>query len=72
VTRIDHRPIGSAKMGPVVTDLRRLYFEVVRGRRPEYRHWCSPVYSGERDFSRPEPAERDRSGKGGPPLRLAR
>jgi len=72
VTRVDHRPIGAGKMGPVVGDLRRLFFEVVRGRRREYRHWCAPVYSGERDFARPDPAERERAGKDGSPLRLAR
>ena len=32
-------------MGPVVTALRALYFDVVRGKNPEYRHWCHPVYS---------------------------
>lgn len=71
VTRVDHRPIGSGKMGQVVGDLRRIYFDVVRGRRKEYRHWCAPVYSGERDFSQPEPAEQ-KPGKDGPTLRLAR
>lgn len=72
VTRVDHRPIGAGKMGPVVGDLRKLYFDVVRGRRREYRHWCAPVYSGERDFARPETPDRDRPGKDGSPLRLAR
>ncbi len=72
VTRVDHRPIGAGKMGPVVGALRPLYFDVVRGRRKEYRHWCAPVYSGERDFSQPEPAEREKPGKDGPTLRLAR
>jgi branched-chain amino acid aminotransferase len=45
ITRVDHRPIGSGRMGPVVSALRDLYFEVVRGRRPEYRSWCHPVYA---------------------------
>ncbi|HYB52711.1 MAG TPA: branched-chain amino acid transaminase [Thermoanaerobaculia bacterium] len=73
VTRVDHKPIGSGKMGPVVAALRPLYFDVVRGRRSEYRSWCAPVYAGERDFSRPEPAERERPAKeGGTNLRLAR
>jgi branched-chain amino acid aminotransferase len=72
VTRVDHRPIGAGKMGPVVGALRPLYFDVVRGRRKEYRHWCAPVYSGEKDFSQPEPADREKPGKEGPNLRLAR
>lgn len=45
VTRLDHRPIGSGRMGPVVSSLRELFFEVVRGRRTEFRHWCHPVYA---------------------------
>ncbi|MCC6190849.1 MAG: branched-chain amino acid transaminase [Anaerolineales bacterium] len=44
ITRIDHRPIGSGKMGPLVSDLRELYFDIVRGRVAKYRHWNTPVY----------------------------
>lgn len=44
ITRIDHRPVADGKMGPVVREVRDLFFEVVRGRRPKYRHWCTPVY----------------------------
>ncbi|HTR03364.1 MAG TPA: branched-chain amino acid transaminase [Thermoanaerobaculia bacterium] len=44
VTRLDHRPIGAGRMGPVTGALRTLYFDVVRGFRPEYRSWCHPVY----------------------------
>ena len=43
VTRIDHRPIGSGQMGPVTKRLRSLFFDVVRGRSPKYRPWCTPV-----------------------------
>ncbi|HKD18886.1 MAG TPA: aminotransferase class IV, partial [Thermoanaerobaculia bacterium] len=45
VTRVDHRPIGSGRMGPVVSSLRALYFDVARGRRADYRSWCHPVYA---------------------------
>jgi branched-chain amino acid aminotransferase len=45
ITRVDHRPIGTGRMGPVVSQLRALYFDVVRGRVPEYRRWCHPVYA---------------------------
>jgi branched-chain amino acid aminotransferase len=48
VTRVDHRPIGNGRIGPIAASLRRLYFDVVRGRRPEYRHWCAPIYAGAR------------------------
>jgi branched-chain amino acid aminotransferase len=44
VTRLDHRPIGSGRMGPVVSSLRDFFFEVARGKRTEFRHWCHPVY----------------------------
>ncbi|MGD8790943.1 MAG: branched-chain amino acid transaminase [Anaerolineae bacterium] len=46
ITEVEHRPIGSGTIGPVVARLRELYFDVVRGRNPKYRHWCTPVYEG--------------------------
>ena len=48
VTRIDFRPIGAGQMGPLVNDLRDLFFDVVRGRVAKYRHWSTPVYVKER------------------------
>ena len=74
VTRIDHRSIGTGRIGATASALRKLYFDIVRGRVPEYRHWCVPVYAGERDFARPEQAAEtgeDRPRAGGS-LRLAR
>jgi branched-chain amino acid aminotransferase len=44
ITRVDHRPVGNGRIGPIASALRKLYFDVVRGRRPEYRPWCAPVY----------------------------
>lgn len=44
VTRVDHRPIGSGGMGPVTTQLRGVFEDVVYGRNPEYRRWNVPVY----------------------------
>lgn len=44
VTEIDFKQIGTGKMGPVVTQLRDLFFQVVRGQVPKYKHWCTPVY----------------------------
>ncbi len=43
VTRIDHRPVGTGQMGSVTTRLRSLFFDVVRGRSPKYRSWCTLV-----------------------------
>ena len=45
ITQIEHRPIGSGAIGPVVAGLRELYFDVVRGKNPKYRHWCTAVYA---------------------------
>ncbi len=47
ITKVDHRPIGTGTMGPVVGGLRKLYFDVVTGRVEKYRHWCAPVYEQE-------------------------
>jgi branched-chain amino acid aminotransferase len=44
VTHVDQRPVGAGKMGPLVSDLRELFFDVVRGRVAKYRHWNTPVY----------------------------
>lgn len=44
ITRVDHRPIGTGRMGDATTRLRNLYFDVVRGRVSKYRDWCYPVY----------------------------
>jgi len=44
VTRVDHRPIGSGQMGPVTTQLRGVFEDVVYGRNSKYRHWNVPVY----------------------------
>ncbi len=47
VVSVDHRPIGNGKVGPISGALQQLYFDIVRGRIPEYREqWCTPVYAG--------------------------
>lgn len=45
IARIDHRPVGTGKLGPIVKALRDLYFDVVRGQVRKYQHWCTPVYT---------------------------
>jgi branched-chain amino acid aminotransferase len=47
ITRVDHRPIGTGRIGPIASALRELYFRVVRGEHAGYRHWCAGVYSGQ-------------------------
>src|SRR5712691_10198593 len=45
VIKVDHRLIGDGTIGPISKALQQLYFDVVRGRIPEYRaQWCTPVY----------------------------
>ena len=46
IANIDHRPVGAGKLGPIVEKLRDLYFDIVKGKVEEYRHWCTPVYPG--------------------------
>ncbi len=46
VIKVDHRTIGDGTIGPISKALQQLYFDVVRGRIPEYRaQWCTPVYA---------------------------
>ena len=44
VTKVDHRAVGTGLMGPVVRQLREIFFNVVRGRVTKYRHFCVGVY----------------------------
>ena len=44
IAKVDHRPIGTGKMGTITGQLRRLYFDVVCGRVSKYADWCTPVY----------------------------
>ncbi|HET8846097.1 MAG TPA: branched-chain amino acid transaminase [Ktedonobacteraceae bacterium] len=45
VIEIDRRPVGTGQMGPVAQAIQQLYFDVVRGNKPEYREqWCEPVF----------------------------
>ena len=44
ITSIDHRPVGTGRIGSITKQLREMYFDIVRGKVPKYRHWCTPVY----------------------------
>jgi branched-chain amino acid aminotransferase len=44
ITYVDKRPVGNGKMGPIVQQIRDLYFDIVKGKVPRYREWCTPVY----------------------------
>jgi len=43
VVEVDHRPVGSGEIGPISRLVRDRYFDAVRGRLPEYRHWLTPI-----------------------------
>jgi branched-chain amino acid aminotransferase len=43
VVEVDHRKVGSGDVGPVARAIRARYFDAVRGRLPEYRHWLTPI-----------------------------
>jgi len=44
VRSVDRRVLRAAGAGPITKKLQELYFDVVQGRVPEYRKWCTPVF----------------------------
>ena len=44
VIEVDHRVVGSGGVGPLTAQIKDRYFDIVRGRVPEYRHWLTPIY----------------------------
>ncbi len=52
ITKVDHRPVGTGRLGTVTNQLRQIYFDVVRGRVSKYQELCAPVYQ------RTEPARK--------------
>jgi branched-chain amino acid aminotransferase len=44
ITEIDHRLVGSGEIGPVTQKLSETYIDVIHGRNPKYKSWCTPVY----------------------------
>ena len=41
---IDHRTIGTGKVGEKTAAISKLYFEIVRGKNEKYKKWCTPIY----------------------------
>lgn len=39
ITKVDHREVGTGKMGPIAGKLREIFDEVVRANNPKYVHW---------------------------------
>ena len=43
VVQLDNRAIADGNAGPISRKLQKLYFDIVVGRNPRYRHWCTPA-----------------------------
>lgn len=48
IAEIDRRPVGNGGVGPISRKIQQLYFDVVKGKVPKYRHWCQPVHGANR------------------------
>jgi len=44
ITSVDRYPVGDGTIGPVTRKIRQIYQDVIRGRKPKYKHWLTPVY----------------------------
>ena len=44
VIEVDRRTVGGGGIGPLTARLKDRYFDIVRGRVPEYRRWLTPIY----------------------------
>jgi len=44
VTRVDHRNVGSGRMGEITKKLKPVLADLVRGKNAKRREWCAPVY----------------------------
>jgi branched-chain amino acid aminotransferase len=55
IRELDGRTLGAGKRGPITEKIQTLFFDVVNGRAPKYKHWLTPVNEGsanERDSRR--------------------
>lgn len=43
VREIDGKPIGNGARGPITEKIQQAYFDIVRGRKPEFLSWLTPV-----------------------------
>lgn len=44
ITEIDGRKLNNGKIGEISKELQKLYFDVVRGKIPKYKKWCTAIY----------------------------
>jgi branched-chain amino acid aminotransferase len=43
IRELDNRQIGAGSRGPVTEKLQSLFFDVVGGKAPQYKHWLTPI-----------------------------
>jgi branched-chain amino acid aminotransferase len=43
IETIDGRPVGNKQRGPIAAKLQEAFFDIVRGRSPQYAHFLTPV-----------------------------
>ncbi|HEX5370494.1 MAG TPA: branched-chain amino acid transaminase [Dehalococcoidia bacterium] len=43
VLEVDRRAVGNGAIGPITAQLKQRYFDMICGRVPEYRQWCTAV-----------------------------
>lgn len=43
IRSVDRRLVGTGQPGAITTRLQTLYFQVVKGKSPDYVHWCTPT-----------------------------
>lgn len=44
VKEVDRRTIGGGTMGPITKKIQTLFFNAIRGKEEEYKHWLTPLY----------------------------
>ena len=44
IARVDHRNVGTGKLGECTARIRAIYSDIVHGRLAKYRDWCHPIY----------------------------
>jgi branched-chain amino acid aminotransferase len=43
ILEVDQRPVGDGKVGKITGQLQKTYFDIIYGRNPKYRDWCTPI-----------------------------
>ena len=43
VREVDGKIIGSGARGPITEQIQKTFFDIVSGRKPEFKHWLHPI-----------------------------